>query len=236
MIGTIPIVIKEMLIPTTCSHRTGKALKPTTLTIHNTGNLKSTPEGERNWLLNPENEGSVGWHYCVGEKSAVLAIPENEVAYHAGSASGNNSSLSIEVCESGDWDKTYKNAVGLAAHILNEHGWTSKQLRKHKDWNGKECPRKIIPIWDKFLADVDETIKAIKTPVKEPAKPEAVKKPAEIKTEPWMLEGLNYLHKEGIVTDLEGWTSKASSPMPTWAVMTVLAKMHKNIIQKTGGQ
>lgn len=161
MIGTVP-KIRVNLIPVDKFRRKGVALKPTSLTIHNTANLKSSANGERNWLVNLENEVQASWHYAVDEKEAVLAIPEGEVALHSGSTAGNYSSLSIEVCESGDQDVVWKNAVGLSAFILHKYGWGVDKIKKHRDWSGKDCPRKIIPVWGKFISDVQETLNQLK--------------------------------------------------------------------------
>lgn len=161
MIGTVP-KIREDLIPVDKYRRKGVAMTPTTLTIHNTANEKSTADNERDWLVSDANKVQASWHYCVDQKEAVLAIPEKEVALHSGTTAGNYSSLSIEVCESGDQDVVWKNAVGLTAFILKKYGWGVDKIRKHKDWSGKNCPRKIIPVWDKFIADVQETLNSLK--------------------------------------------------------------------------
>src|SRR5690606_665203 len=121
--------------------RPGTKMAPTTITIHSTGNPKSTARNERGWLTNPTNDRIASWHICVDEKEAVEAIPLNEVAYHAGTKDGNNSSIGIEICESGDRKKTLANAAQLVAKMLHERGWGVDRLRRHYDWNKKVCPR-----------------------------------------------------------------------------------------------
>ncbi len=164
MIGTVP-QIKVSLIPKGTKPKGERrpviALAATSLTIHNTANTESSAMDERNWLVNPSNTEVASWHYAVDQTQAVLAIPENEVAWHAGDEDGNYTSLSIEVCESGDQSTVYKNAVGLAAYILKQHGWGIDKMRTHKSWSGKECPRKLLPIWDKFVSDVKETLNSM---------------------------------------------------------------------------
>lgn len=62
-------------------------------------------------------------------------------ALHAGTKAGNNSSIGIEICESGDRQKTLQNAAQLVAKLLKERGWGVDKLRRHYDWSGKICPR-----------------------------------------------------------------------------------------------
>jgi len=121
--------------------RPGTKMAPTTITIHSTGNPKSTARNERGWLTNPANDRIASWHICVDENEAVEAIPLDEVAYHAGTKAGNYSSISVEICESGDREKTLANAVQLVAKMLHERGWGVDRLRRHYDWNKKICPR-----------------------------------------------------------------------------------------------
>ena len=96
---------------------------------------------ERNWLVNPSNTRVASWHIAVDEKLAVEAIPLDEVAYHAGTSAGNNTSIGIEICESGDRVKTLKNAAELTAKLLHEKNWGIDRLKRHYDWSKKICPR-----------------------------------------------------------------------------------------------
>lgn len=52
-------------------------------------------------------------------------------------------SIGIEICESGDYAKTLDNAATLVARLLKERGWGVDRLRRHFDWSGKICPRKM---------------------------------------------------------------------------------------------
>ncbi|WP_244871476.1 peptidoglycan recognition protein family protein [Paenibacillus azoreducens] len=120
-------------------------MSPTTITIHNTGNPSSTADNERSWLTNPGNTRTASFHIVVDSKEAIECIPLNENAWHAGdgsgAASGNRTSISIEICESGDYAKNLDNAVQLVAGMLRERGWGVDRLRRHWDWSKKICPR-----------------------------------------------------------------------------------------------
>ncbi|UZQ86322.1 N-acetylmuramoyl-L-alanine amidase [Thermoclostridium stercorarium] len=126
------------------NRRPGYSMTPDYITIHSTGNPTSTARNERAWLTNPNNNVTASWHIVVDEKEAIEAIPLNEVAWHAGdggNGTGNRKSIGIEICESGDRQKTLQNAAELVAKLLKERGWGVDRLRRHYDWSGKICPR-----------------------------------------------------------------------------------------------
>ncbi|GAC41279.1 peptidoglycan recognition protein family protein [Paenibacillus popilliae] len=130
---------------TSCNRRSGLDMTPTTITIHNTGNSGSSAKNERGWLTNPENNRTASYHIVVDEHEAIECIPLNENAWHAGdgsnAASGNRTSIAIEICESGKYQQTLHNAAHLVAKMLLERGWGVERLRRHFDWSGKICPR-----------------------------------------------------------------------------------------------
>ena len=146
--------------------RPGGSLQPLYLTIHSTGNPSSKAAGERAWLTNPDNHAAASFHLVVDEVQAVECIPLGEPAWHAGDGRGpgNRKSLSLEICESGNRDKTLRNAAVLAAHLLRERGMDAGALRRHHDWATKLCPRILIvpenrqapgQTWEWFTAEVD---------------------------------------------------------------------------------
>ena len=132
---------KQDHIPKKKGKRPGTAMKPQYLTIHSTGNPSSTAKNERAWLTNPSNTRTASWHIVVDEREAIEAIPLNEVAFHAGTAAGNNTSIGLEICESGNRQKTLAHAAEVAASILKKYGWGVDRLRRHYDWSKKNCPR-----------------------------------------------------------------------------------------------
>lgn len=136
--------------------RSGKLITPKFLTIHSTGNLKSTARQERNWLVNSNNKSGASWNICVDDKEAIIAIPLNEKSNHSGSNTGNLTSIGLEICESGDREKTLKNAIQISAFILKEFNLTYKDLRQHYDWNKKNCPRILRETsrWEWFVEEV----------------------------------------------------------------------------------
>ena len=153
-------------IPKSKDKRPATKMNPTTITIHSTGNPNSTARNERGWLTNPSNTRTASWHIVVDEKEAIEAIPLDEIAYHAGNRNGNNTSIGIEICESGNRQKTLDNAVKLVAKMLHDRNWDIDKLRRHYDWSGKNCPR-ILNYnswqgWDKFIFDVRKELILLK--------------------------------------------------------------------------
>lgn len=142
--------------------RIGKSLDFQYITVHNTANPDSSARDERAWLDNKNNTSTTGWHIVVDEFEAIEAIPLSEIAYHAGDGKngpGNNKSIGIEICESGNYAKAEQNAIELIASILIERNWGTDRVKPHKHWSGKQCPRIILQYWDDFIKRIDEEIK-----------------------------------------------------------------------------
>ena len=160
-------------IPRNTPHnrRPGLSMVPQYITIHSTGNPSSTARNERGWLTNPSNTRTASWHIVVDEKEAIEAIPLNEVAWHAGDGNGqgNRASIGIEICESGNREKTLRNTVQLVAKLLKERGWGVDRLRRHFDWSGKICPRILQPNnwagWERFKQEVAKELAGGASPV-----------------------------------------------------------------------
>lgn len=157
---------KRQHIPINNDKRPGKKIKVEYITIHSTANTKSTAQNERDWLVNPSNSRKASWHIVVDEKEAIEAIPLDEIAYHAGDREGNNKSIGVEICESGDRAKTIHNAVILIANLLHERSWGIDKLRRHYDWSGKNCPRIMSAnnwqAWTGFKMSVERELNRLK--------------------------------------------------------------------------
>ena len=76
--------IRKALIPISEGKRSGRKITASTLTIHSTDNPNSSAQNERDWLVNPDNHRAASWHVCVDQREAVMAIPLDERALHAG--------------------------------------------------------------------------------------------------------------------------------------------------------
>lgn len=154
-----------MLAPKGSACRPGYALKPEYITIHNTGNTSkgSDADNHAKYLRGAGKDLYVSYHYAVDDKQAVLIIPENENAWHAGdgkTGTGNRKSLAIEICENSDGDlkKATDNAVLLVRELMKKYGIPISKVVQHKHWINKQCPRRLLAgepyTWEAFLKKV----------------------------------------------------------------------------------
>lgn len=173
-------------IPKRKGKRPGIKAKMTSITVHNTGNPKSTAMNERNWLVNPNNNRVASFHIVIDEKQAIECIPLDEVAYHSGNSEGNKTSIGIEICESGNYKMNEQNAVELIAKMLVERGWGIERVRTHKSWSGKECPRLILPYWNDFLDSIKKEVDKL------------IQQKKENEVSPWAREAWKWVKENGI--------------------------------------
>ena len=208
-------------IPKSKDKRPATKMVPEYITIHSTGNPNSTARNERGWLTNPSNTRTASWHIVIDEKEAIEAIPLDEIAYHTGNSNGNNKSIGIEICESGNREKTLENAVKLVAKMLYERGWGVDKLRRHYDWSGKNCPR-ILNYnnwqgWDKFVSDVKKELILLK-------QGREVNLVDKNKPSDWAKEAWEWGKKEGIT---DGTNPK--DPITREQVVTMLYRLAKKV-------
>lgn len=132
--------------------------------VHWCGNAKSTAIANRNYFesLKDSHKTYASSHYIIGLNGEIIrCIPENEVAFHAGSHSMNRKSIGIEDCHP-DWEgkfneATYNSLVELCADICKRYNLGIDAIIRHYDVTGKECPRYYVrneQEWIKFKNDV----------------------------------------------------------------------------------
>lgn len=139
-------------------------ITPTSITIHNTGNIGAAARNNHNYMKNCNQNGSriASWHFTVDDKEIYQAQSCNYKTFHAGNATGNNTSIGIEICMFNDKEKqrkAYANAIELVKILLKYYGWTVDKVKRHKDWSGKHCPAWLIEgkfgyTWDWFKKQV----------------------------------------------------------------------------------
>ncbi|MED4354796.1 N-acetylmuramoyl-L-alanine amidase [Schinkia azotoformans] len=148
------------------NRRQGLVMKPEYITIHNTGNEKSTAQNERNWLTNPTNDRQASFHIVVDENNAIECIPLNENAWACGdgfNGTGNRKSINIEICESGNYQKAVENAIKLTVELMNKYNIPIENVKRHFDWSGKICPRLMYDkgtwnTWKQFKQDLQKEV------------------------------------------------------------------------------
>lgn len=159
---------REALIPKERRQRPEYPLTPKKLTMHNTANPDADADAHQRWLAGVDTKASA--HIFVDDREAVLCIPLNEQAWHAGTTPGNTTSIGIEVCEFTDrarQDAADRNAqllvaqmlTGIAPPAFRATGLRLSDVVSHQSWmqygtSGKYCPRMILPWWESFIAGI----------------------------------------------------------------------------------
>ena len=146
--------------------RPGIAMTPLFLTIHSTGNPKSTAQNEADYVCKNSTR-QASFHFVCDDKQIIQVLPMNEVAWHAGdggNGTGNRKSIGIEICESGDRKAAVDHAIWLTKKLMAEFNIQPGNVFQHHHWTGKNCPRilrdnkyiKDYIDWKYFMARIRE--------------------------------------------------------------------------------
>lgn len=144
--------------------RTGvKLVEINNIVIHYVGNPDTTAQNNRDYFNKIDTK--VCSHFVIGlEGEIIQCVPLNEKS----NASNNRNldTISIEVCHPDSTGKfnetTYSSLVKLTAWLCNNSGLKAKDVIRHYDITGKECPKYFVTNeseWEKFLQDVKEELK-----------------------------------------------------------------------------
>uniref|UniRef100_N2ARZ4 N-acetylmuramoyl-L-alanine amidase n=1 Tax=Eubacterium plexicaudatum ASF492 TaxID=1235802 RepID=N2ARZ4_9FIRM len=135
--------------------------------IHYTANPGTDALANRNYFegLKDSHVTKASSHFVIGmDGTIVQCIPSTEIAY--ASNERNKDTLSIECCIEDDTGRfneaTYKAAVHLTAWLVEHFGLETKDVIRHYDVTGKNCPKYFVEFpsaWEQFLADVQEYLK-----------------------------------------------------------------------------
>lgn len=149
-IGKATVVSNELLKAGSCIP--GSKITPTSITFHQTDCIDVDAPRMHLALKNANNDKYAGtsksnyrlasWHITVGYNKIIQNCPFNWKAYAQGCTSGNNTSISIEMCMYTDKEKTYQtylNAIELFKIMLKEYK-SSLIPKAHYDWTKKNCP------------------------------------------------------------------------------------------------
>ena len=124
----------------------GKTQTIKKITIHNTG-LDDVKANNFHRSLKRENGLSNGrkasWHLCVDDIEIYQHVKFNQVVWHAGNSTGNNTSIGIECTQWTDkakQEKTWLNAAHLTAILIKHYNLTINDVVQHNHWSGKDCP------------------------------------------------------------------------------------------------
>ncbi len=154
-----PEYIRQDFISKDGHSRTGRELSAVRdIVIHYVGNPGSTAKANRDYF--DSSQSNVSAHFVVGLKGEVIqCLPLNEQS--SASNQRNKDTISIEVCHpdsTGKFsDKTYSALVGLVAWLCDEFHLDQKDVIRHHDITGKNCPKYYVEnpeAWKAFKKDV----------------------------------------------------------------------------------
>lgn len=160
--------VKDRLLSINEYSRPGIALKKVNgVVIHYTANPGTDAVANRNYFNNlskinakQKTSSYSSSNFIIGLDGTIIrCVPETEVAY--ASNDRNYDTLSIECCHpdaTGKFtDATYDSLVWLVSTICNRYKIKSKDVIRHYDVTGKNCPKYFvenIETWNKFREDI----------------------------------------------------------------------------------
>lgn len=162
----VPDWVEQKLIRKNIYSRPAVSLRQVNdIVVHYVANPQSTAEDNRNYfdrLADQSGDGatSASAHFVIGLDGEIIqCIPINEIAYASNNRNGD--SIAIECCHPDETGKfteaTYASLVKLTAWLCDETGISRKQVIRHYDITGKDCPRYFVgdeDAWKQFKKDV----------------------------------------------------------------------------------
>lgn len=173
-------IIKQLIGISKCTRPNVKLKGVKGIVVHYTANAKANAEQNiRFWDNRGKAEGcSQGYgaaHLVVDHIETRMAIPLDELAYHAGanqysdgicdklSTYPNNCTIGVEMCnidDAGNFHPDTENAgAELVAYLLKTYRLTIDDVYRHYDIMGKLCPKLYVEnpqSWANFLVKVSE--------------------------------------------------------------------------------
>lgn len=138
-------------IPPGRRNRSGLPLDLKYITVHNTGNGDAGADARMHadfvkntgyWVDDDGKKRWVSWHYTVDDKRVIRHLPVNERGMHAGSRTGNERSIGVEICmhKGIDQEKAFKRAARLIAALRYDLDVAADDVVPHYRWSKKNCP------------------------------------------------------------------------------------------------
>lgn len=161
-------------------HVTHTRYRKTSVTVHHNGGRLSHQGVLNVWKVRPASA-----HFDVDSSGAVAQyVGVNEYAWATGNTRGNQTSISIEMCNATvapRWEvseTTWKSAARLAAWLL----WkvvgqrpSKTNLKRHSDWSSTACPGPFMGVhWDEFVKEAQLQYDKFVNPVTERPVPQTL--------------------------------------------------------------
>ncbi|POZ56451.1 N-acetylmuramoyl-L-alanine amidase CwlH [Lysinibacillus sphaericus] len=154
--------IRKKLVPDVLANKVsyGKGNVKKYIVVHETDNTRSGADADAHARLQYNgNSRNASWHYTVDDKEAVQSFEHAWRCWAAGSTTGNNQGIQVEVCVNGDgnYPKAMQNAAELVAKIMKDENIPISNVVQHNYFSGKNCPRNLREgkiTWPQFIAMV----------------------------------------------------------------------------------
>lgn len=140
------------------------------IVIHYVGNPGTTAQQNRDYFEGLKNQSgsnttSVSSHFIVGlDGEIVQCVPVDEKSFASNNRNGDT--IAIECCHpeaDGKFtEETYESMVKLTAWLCQELDLGVKDVIRHYDVTGKECPRYFVDhedAWKQFRRDVKKAMR-----------------------------------------------------------------------------
>ncbi|AVK98627.1 hypothetical protein FCT18_22050 [Lysinibacillus sphaericus] len=156
------VVTRKKLVPDVQANKVtyGKGNAKKFIVVHETDNTRSGADADAHARLQYNgNSRSASWHYTVDDKEAVQSFEHAWRCWAAGSTTGNNQGIQVEVCVNGDgnYPKAMQNAAELVAKIMKDENIPISNVVQHNYFSGKNCPRNVREgkiTWSQFITMV----------------------------------------------------------------------------------
>lgn len=153
-------IIEEIVPLSNTLVRPGKTREKTKyIVIHNTGMASPVMTASRLSRSLHNSTRQASWHFTVDDHEIYQQLLLDEIGWHAGSPEGNNYGIGIEmaVYQGIDMNMAMRRTAKLVAWLLLEYGLEIKDVKRHYDFSGKNCPQVLLEAgrWEEFLRLVE---------------------------------------------------------------------------------
>lgn len=137
------------------------------ITIHESANYSKGAGAKNHAIYINKPDTRITWHITIDDKHAIQHFPFDVSAWHAGSYTGNTTSIGIEMCVNpeSDYNQTVLNTIDIVKQLMKQYNLTADDVVQHNYWNGKNCPLEMRSgrrgwTWSKFKSMLVDTPQA----------------------------------------------------------------------------
>lgn len=166
------VVIRKKLVTDAQAAKVtnGKGNSKKYIVVHETDNTNSGADADAHARLQYNgNSRAASWQWTVDDNEAVQSFEHIWKCWAAGTGTGNNEGIQVEVCvnSDGDYVKALQNAAELVAKIMKDEGIPISKVVQHNYFSGKNCPRNMRAgkiSWTQFIAMVKAASGTVQQP------------------------------------------------------------------------